>query len=172
MKAVTIRVNDVDGVAGFVLPGDHVDILMTRQAEKRASSTEVVLQKIKVLAIDQTADQTSAKPTVVKAVTLEVDTMAAQKLSLAGSVGSLSLALRKAGETDTAGTRQITVGELGNPDEFPRFGATKQFATVTVTRGAKTQEYSVLAEQRSEPPAGSTAGNSGIRSAIQAWGTR
>jgi pilus assembly protein CpaB len=94
MKAVTIRVNDVDGVAGFVLPGDHVDILMTRQADKAASSTDVVLQNVRVLAIDQLADDASDKPLVVRAVTLEVDTGAAQRISLAASIGALSLALR------------------------------------------------------------------------------
>jgi pilus assembly protein CpaB len=176
-KAVTIRVNDVDGVAGFVLPGDHVDVLMTRQADKTSTSTEVVLQKVKVLAVDQSADEASEKPTVAKAVTLEVDTVAAQKLSLAGSIGSLSLALRKAGEEDTQGTRQVTIGDLGNPDEQPRVApAAKQFATVTVTRGTKSQEYNVLAEQRVVAPAGtpgaSTASNLKRQGMIHAWGNQ
>src|SRR3979409_1692603 len=55
MKAVTIRVNYVEGVAGFVLPGDRVDVSLTRQNDKSAATTDVVLQNIKVLAIDQTA---------------------------------------------------------------------------------------------------------------------
>ena len=93
MRATTVRVNDVEGVAGFVLPGDHVDILMTRQVDKASSSTDVVLQNVRVLAIDQLADDASDKPTVVKAVTLEVDTVAAQRVSLASSVGALSLAV-------------------------------------------------------------------------------
>ncbi len=73
MKAVTIRVNDVDGVAGFVLPGDRVDILMTRQLEKTAATNDVVLQNARVLAIDQVADERTDKPSVVKAVTIEVN---------------------------------------------------------------------------------------------------
>ena len=73
LKAVTVRVNDVDGVGGFVLPGDHVDVVLTRQVDKANASTEVVLQNVRVLAIDQIADERADKPAVVKAVTLEVD---------------------------------------------------------------------------------------------------
>ncbi len=57
MKAVTIRVNDVEGVGGFVLPGDHVDVVLTRQIEKGSATTEVVLQNTRVLAVDQSADE-------------------------------------------------------------------------------------------------------------------
>jgi pilus assembly protein CpaB len=146
MKAVTIRVNDVDGVAGFVMPGDHVDVLMTRQPDKANSSTEVVLQMVKVLAIDQSADAAADKPSVARAVTLEVDTVSAQKLSLAGSIGSLSLALRKAGEQVVEGTRQVTVGDFAHSEATPKPVEPKRYATVTVTRAGKTQDYSVVAE--------------------------
>ena len=99
MKAVTIRVNDVEGVGGFVLPGDHVDVVLTRQIDKGSATTQVVLQNTRVLAVDQIADERAHKAAVAKSVTLEVDTVDAQKLWLASSVGSLSLLLRKAGET-------------------------------------------------------------------------
>jgi pilus assembly protein CpaB len=79
MKAVTIRVNDVEGVGGFVLPGDHVDVVLTRQVEKGNATTQVVLQNTRVLAVDQTADDRAAKATVAKSVTLEVDTVDASK---------------------------------------------------------------------------------------------
>ena len=101
LKAATVRVNDIDGVGGFVLPGDHVDVSLTRQVDKANASTEVVLQNVRVLAIDQLADERLDKPSVVKAVTLEVDVVGAQKLSLAASIGSLSLMLRKAGEANS-----------------------------------------------------------------------
>ena len=74
MKAVTVRVNDVDGVGGFVLPGDHVDVVLTRQIDKGSAITEVVLQNVRVLAIDQIADERAGKASVAKAVTLEVST--------------------------------------------------------------------------------------------------
>ncbi len=149
MKAVTIRVNDVDGVAGFVLPGDHVDVLVTRQPEKNNSNTDVVLQNVRVLAIDQLADDATDKPMVAKAVTLEVDTVAAQRLSLAGSVGALSLALRKAGELIAESTRRVSLIDLESgyataPVVKPIEG--KALATITVTRAGKAQDYSVPAE--------------------------
>ena len=72
MTAVTVRVNDVEGVAGFILPGDHVDVMLTRQGEKNTAATDVVIENAQVLAIDQLADEKADKPSVVKAVTLEV----------------------------------------------------------------------------------------------------
>src|SRR5438128_3886325 len=112
MRAVTIRVNDVEGVAGFVLPGDRVDVALTRQTDKNTATTDVVLQNTRVLAIDQTADERNDKPSVAKAVTLEVDTGAAQKLALAASIGTLSLMLRKAGEVVVDPTRRISLSDL------------------------------------------------------------
>src|SRR6202044_180211 len=61
MKAVTIRVNDVEGVAGFVLPGERVDVVLTRTGEKNNAVNDVVLQNVRVLAIDQLADQRADK---------------------------------------------------------------------------------------------------------------
>ncbi len=156
MRAMTVRVNDVEGVAGFVLPGDHVDVLLTRQLDKDKGTTDIVLQHTRVLAVDQLADDSVDKPSVVKAVTLEVDAVAAQKLSLAGSVGSLSLALRKAGETRVESTRRIGLGDLGNPET--RSNESNRFATVSVTRKDKKQEYNVPAEQHSSETSG-TSGN-------------
>jgi len=144
MKAVTIRVNDVEGVGGFVLPGDHVDVVLTRQVEKGNATTQVVLQNTRVLAVDQTADERAAKATVAKSVTLEVDTVDAQKLWLASSVGSLSLLLRKAGETAEVRTRKVTLNDLGTNEPV----STDKAATVTVvvTRPSAKQEYTVPAE--------------------------
>src|ERR1700716_3173467 len=99
-KASTIRVNDVDGVAGFVLPGDRVDVILSRQLDKGSAANDVVLKNAKGLAIDQLADERADKASIAKAVTLEVDIEGAQKLSLSGQIGTLSLALRKAGDTE------------------------------------------------------------------------
>lgn len=144
MKAVTVRVSDIQGVAGFVLPGDRVDIFLTRNAERGASSTDVVLQNVRVLAIDQIADDRIEKPAVVKAVTLEVDTIDGQKISLASSIGTLSLALRKAGDLIAQSTRQITVEDLGKDQKGK--GPNGKYSTITVTRGTKKENYSVPAE--------------------------
>jgi pilus assembly protein CpaB len=147
LKAATVRVNDIDGVGGFVLPGDHVDIALTRQVDKANGSTEIVLQNVRVLAIDQIADERLDKPSVVKAVTLEVDVVGAQKLSLAASIGSLSLMLRKAGEANNQYTRKITLSDLGAPST-PTAAPTGPVGvtTVGVRRASIREEYSVPIE--------------------------
>jgi len=147
MKAVTIRVNDVEGVGGFVLPGDHVDVVLTRQIDKGSATTEVVLQNTRVLAVDQSADERSFKASVAKSVTLEVDTVEAQKVWLASSVGSLSLLLRKAGESAATKTRKITLNDLGSNEPIVDEKAATT-TTVVVTRAAAKQEYTVPVEGR------------------------
>jgi pilus assembly protein CpaB len=135
MRAMTIRVNDVEGVAGFVLPGDRVDVALTRQKDKDKATTDVVLQNTRVLAIDQTADDRNDKPSVVKAVTLEVDTVSAQKLALAASVGALSLMLRKAGEATSSAMRTVSLSDL-TAGEVPASQIAQEmtFATIKVHR--------------------------------------
>jgi pilus assembly protein CpaB len=145
MKAVTVRVNDVDGVAGFVLPGDRVDIVVTQQMEKNVALSDVVLQNTRVLAIDQLADERTDKPSVVKAVTLEVDMTGAQKLMLATRVGSLSLALRKAGDAEAMNTRLITLADLHVMDAKAE-PENAQFSTIGITRGSTRTVYSVPRE--------------------------
>lgn len=118
MKAVSIRVNDVLGVAGFVLPGDRVDIMLTREnkdapTKEEETYTDVLLQGVKVLAVDQLADDRADKPDVVKAVTLEVSTAEAQKLTLAANVGTLSLALRNIASADVENVSAINISDLG-----------------------------------------------------------
>jgi pilus assembly protein CpaB len=147
LKAVTVRVNDVEGVGGFVLPGDHVDVSLTRQVDKENATSEVVLQNVRVLGIDQMADERLEKPSVVKAVTLEVDVVGAQKLSLAASVGTLSLMLRKAGEAESQYSRRITLSDLSGPSTpVAKERKNSAMATVAVRRAATREEYSVPIE--------------------------
>ncbi|MBY5980651.1 Flp pilus assembly protein CpaB [Ferrimonas balearica] len=97
MRAVTIRVNDVVGVAGFLLPGNRVDVLVTlakRRSADETAQTEVVLSNLKVLAVDQRANQDSNQPVLVRAVTLEVTLEQAEELMSARSRGNIQLALR------------------------------------------------------------------------------
>jgi pilus assembly protein CpaB len=148
MTAVTIRVNDVEGVAGFVLPGDHVDVVLTRQGDKSNVTNDVVLQNARVLAVDQIADERAEKPSVVKTVTLEVDVVDGQKIALASTVGTLSLLLRKAGDAANGATRAVTQAELGHPVATRPDG---HFATIDVIRGgsqeqAKRDQYKVPIE--------------------------
>jgi pilus assembly protein CpaB len=142
MKAVTVRVNDVEGVAGFVLPGDHVDVVVSRGGDQSIALSQVVIQNVPVLAIDQMADERAEKPSVVKAVTLEVDETGGQKLALASLMGTLSLMLRKAGEMDEGTTRRVTFADLGQTTA----SADERFVTIGVTRAFKRQDYSVPTE--------------------------
>ena len=100
-RAVTIRVNDVIGVAGFLLPGNKVDILNTIGGGKgKRANTTTVLKNIKVLAVDQTAKTKDNKPVIVRAVTLEVTPKEAEKLLTENSKGKIQLALRNPHEVD------------------------------------------------------------------------
>jgi pilus assembly protein CpaB len=146
MKAVTIRVNDVEGVGGFVLPGDHVDVVLTRNKSGSAPTSEIVLQNTRVLAVDQSADERATKAAVSKSVTLEVSTVDAQKVWLAASVGNLSLLLRKAGETAEVKTRQISLKDLAG--QVLGMADNGDTATVVVTRGSAKQDYKVPVESR------------------------
>ena len=147
MKAVTIRVNDVEGVAGFVLPGDRVDIALTRLDGKGSASTDVVLQNATVLAIDQVADERVAAPSVAKSVTLEVDTVAAQKLGLAASLGNLSLLLRKAGETASPKSLRVSLKDLFN-EVVGDMGGSHSTTVISVKRGTAKEDYSVPVESK------------------------
>lgn len=99
-RAVTIRVNDVIGVAGFLLPGNRVDVLNTIKYSSTSANTVTVLKDIKVLAVDQTARSKENKPIIVRAVTLEVSPRDAEKLLTARSKGEIQLTLRNPHEEE------------------------------------------------------------------------
>ncbi|HUE80065.1 MAG TPA: Flp pilus assembly protein CpaB [Sphingomicrobium sp.] len=106
MRAAAVRINDVSGVAGFVQPSDTVDVLITRNVTGGGEArqvTDVLLQNVRVIAIDQQAQGADGKPILAKTATLEVNPTDAQKLALAQQVGSLSLVLRKPGQEQDAG---------------------------------------------------------------------
>lgn len=94
MRAVTVRVDDVIGVAGFLLPGNSVDVLASRRVDGRRASAETILRDIKVLAVDQTAATEKNEPVIVRAVTLEVSPAQAEELFKAREEGSILLTLR------------------------------------------------------------------------------
>jgi pilus assembly protein CpaB len=121
-RAVTVRVDDVRGVAGFIQPGDLVDVVLIRtEAESRSneSYSDVILQAAKVLAIDQITGERTDKPTIAKAVTLEVAPEDAQKILLATNIGRLSLILRQPAEARTDPTQRVTAQDLGDPPDPP-----------------------------------------------------
>lgn len=115
-RAITVKVNEVVGVAGFALPGNHVDVMVNTQDEQQRPISKIVLERILVLAVAQEASRDETKPRVVSAVTLEVAPDEAEKLDLARSIGNLSLVLRNQVDRDPTVTAGIRKGDLlGQP---------------------------------------------------------
>ena len=158
-RAVTVRVDDVRGVAGFVLPGDFVDIVMIADevSSKRQSYSDILLEHVKVLAIDQIANEGEEKPKVAQAVTLEVTREQAQKILLATNIGKLSLLLGRPIESGRDPNRRIGERDIGRiipeptrpvspPAPAPVVAAPpppSNLAKVTIVRNGETKEYSV-----------------------------
>jgi pilus assembly protein CpaB len=112
-RAVSISVDVVSSVSGFVAPGDRVDILLTRKLEGKLVSS-VILQDITIIAVDQRSNSEAMSPRVGRTVTVEVDTVQAQKLALAQRIGSLSLTLRGIGETTDGDLEPVTADSLSD----------------------------------------------------------
>jgi pilus assembly protein CpaB len=147
MRAVSIRVNDVVGVAGFLLPGNRVDVVAAYK-EHQTTRSETVVQNVKVLAVDQTASTDKNEPVVVRAVTLEVTPEDAEKLVLAEQRGTIQLALRNPSDSELVAMRApaaqpTPVAPPGPPTPAPKAKAKPRVKTgpppestdVTVIRG-------------------------------------
>ena len=125
MRAITVRVNDVVGVAGFALPGSYVDVLVNTTAgasgaaQSEKSISKIVLDHILVLAVAQEVARDETKPKVVNAVTLEVTPEQAERIDLARSVGTLSLVLRNQIDTQALASTGITKQQLLRTAEEP-----------------------------------------------------
>jgi len=147
MRAVTVRVDDVIGVAGFLLPGNRVDVLASRREANRRASAETILRDIKVLAVDQTAATEKNEPVIVRAVTLEVKPEQAEILFRAREEGSIQLTLRNPLEeesmvADDKPEEPVRSETAAPPAPAPRRvspPATRAFP-VTVIRGTSVSE--------------------------------
>jgi len=159
-RAVTVSVDDVRGVAGFVLPGDFVDIVIIADdgSPKRQSYSDILLEHVKVLAIDQVASEGEGQPTVAKAVTVEVTKEQAQKILLATNIGKLSLILARPVESKPDPNQRVSEKDIGRtrpepvrPPPAPPPPAPVKAAPVvpsntvkiTVVRNGETKEYEV-----------------------------
>jgi len=159
-RAVTVSVDDVRGVAGFVLPGDFVDIVIIADdgSPKRESYSDILLEHVKVLAIDQVASEGEGQPTVAKAVTVEVTKEQAQKILLATNIGKLSLILARPVESKPDPNQRVSEKDIGRtrpepvrPPPAPPPPAPVKAAPVvpsntvkiTVVRNGETKEYEV-----------------------------
>lgn len=119
MRAVAVSIDAVTGVGGMIAPGDVVDVLVTREmggqdAGDKDQMTDIVLEKIRVIAIDQVADEKKTDPKVAKTATLEVDAVGAQKIALAQEVGTVSLALRNVTSLEDGANMTVTQQDLGS----------------------------------------------------------
>jgi len=124
MRAITVPVNVSSGVAGFVFPGDHVDLVLTSNVEGGGDGpalkvSETIIRNLRVLATDQRTDEKDKDgKTVVKTfsnVTLEVTPRIAEKIAVAQSLGTLSLSLRSIADNDSDLERQVAAGEVKVP---------------------------------------------------------
>lgn len=95
-RAITVRVDDVVGVAGFLLPGNRVDVIATRRRSggERGTESRTLLENLKVLAVDQTTSPDKNEPVIVRAVTLETDPAQAEEIVGAQDEGKVQLTLR------------------------------------------------------------------------------
>ncbi len=116
MRAYTIGVSDVLGGGGHILPGDRVDIMLTRTIDPvegdgggRTIVASVVVQDVRVLGMDLNADPTSERPAVAHTATLEVTLQDSVRLALATQAGTLSLALRRNGSNEIVSQRPVVL---------------------------------------------------------------
>lgn len=121
-RAITVKVNEVVGVAGFALPGNYVDVLVNVRDDRDSAISKIVLEHILVLAVAQESGRDETKPKVVSAVTVEATPEQAEKLDLARSVGQLSLVLRNQIDKDpvhTAGVRKSDLLQISEVKVIP-----------------------------------------------------
>ena len=142
MRALTVRVNDVIGVAGFLLPGNRVDVLSSRRDGNRRAVTETILQNIKVLAVDQTATTEQNEPVIVRAVTLEMTPAQAEVLVKARTEGEIQLTLRNPLEVVAAAEPEPEPEPEAKPQpkpvaSKPQPRPVNRSTTVTIIRGTK-----------------------------------
>jgi len=123
MRGMSVRVDNVTGVSGFIMPNSRVDILVAANFEEgggdKGMRSKVVLQNVRVLATGMTVEQHDNKPVEVPTVTLLVSPEDAEKLTLATREGSVQLALRNYRDEDTVVTPGATTAALFGKVEVP-----------------------------------------------------
>jgi pilus assembly protein CpaB len=164
MRAYTIKVTDVTGAGGHALPGDRVDVVLMRDltptTQNRTYVSDVVIQNVRVLGVDLNADLVSNKPVEPKNATLEVTVEDSQKLAIASTLGTLSLALRRTGEAGaqpvhTMATHAFLGGGAPPPSGVARrrSGAGSGSGSLRSSAGLiSIVEYSGHAANRTAPP--------------------
>jgi pilus assembly protein CpaB len=152
LRAVSVKVNEVIGVAGYVLPGTHVDVVATVSPTQRTTdtTTKVILTNVLVLAAGTKIEQgeKDKKPIAVSVVTMLVDPEQAERLTLASTEGKIQLALRNPLDKTTPVTKGIkpaallgaqatTPRAIARPGTVPVAAGPLDLTTVEVIRGDK-----------------------------------
>ena len=167
MRAYTIGVTEVAGGGGHVMPGDRVDVVLTRDLSSAQPTmdgghggklvSDLVIQNVRVLGMDLNIDPASTHPTVAHTATLEVSVEDAERLSLAAQAGAMSLALRRTGAAEVKSVRPMLTADLGagaagasvarRHDAGRRVTANRPGAAVIVVHGEHSETMAVPAER-------------------------
>ena len=159
-RAITVKVNEVVGVAGFALPGNYVDVLVHAEDENNHPFSRIVLERILVLAVAQDTNSDPSKPKVVNAVTLQVTPQEAEKLDLARGIGQLSLVLRNQVDGETVLTKGAKVSDLAGGSNVP--------ATTQAVAAAPAQPATPAPEARPAPAHKAPARHAAARRSVAA----
>ena len=152
-RAMAVAVNDVAGVAGFVLPSSTVDVIVTTTLPHGDRISKIVLENLRVLAVGQKMEEKEGKAIQVPTVTVSITPAEAERLALASNVGTLQLLLRGAKDNAPASTRGASTANLlsgsGNVATIVKAGPVrvretvpvreKEAMTITVIRANKTE---------------------------------
>jgi len=171
MRAVTVPVSAKTGVAGFVFPGDRVDLVLTQTVKgdegQDLKAAETVMRNLRVLATDQSTEQTTGEDgkTIVRAfrtVTLEVTPKIAEKVAVAQTIGTLSLALRSIADNQIELERAIASGDVVIPDNATPEQEEELIRTAMSRPNDRNSSYSTGGDvsrfqRRSMPPMNSSA---------------
>ncbi len=159
MRAISIAVSENTGVGGFVFPGDRVDLMLTQEVTGEGQSmrvTETMAKNVRVLAVDQSVDNTKNEPKIVRTVTMEVTPKLAEKIAVGQTIGSLALSLRSLADTSAGLDKAIADGDVEvGPNQTAKADNAMELALAkmpsdrspTFTTGGEVSRY-----QPSSPP--------------------
>ena len=171
MRAITVSVSEKTGVGGFVFPGDHVDLMLTQTINggegQNLNATETILKNLRVLATDQKTETTTGEDgktvvSVFRTVTLEASPKIAEKISVAQTIGTLSLSLRSLADSQSDLDRAIAEGSVKVPDGLSKDAEDKllrkasdtvQDGPTSFVTGGDVSRF----QRRSVPPQGSSS---------------
>jgi pilus assembly protein CpaB len=143
MRAMAVKTNEINNVAGFIFPGSHVDVLMTIRGDNNTTVTRTVLQNVLVLSTGARMDpDPNAKPENVTVVTLLVTPEQSQKVALAQVQGSLNFVLRNGNDSAQPETPSVSLAELDGQPKKPAAPETVRAKKIVVAEKAR-PEYKV-----------------------------